>query len=407
MSEELVSTGGLGPLHFRIAPSGRVAYIPNYDDSSLSIIAIDPVSGVLNNPRRIFTRPGVRQLAFLEGEKPVRVKTQFAIVADAKNLKSFAVDAKSGDWSSRSVTKLPAPANHIAVTPQSDLVYVAVKGQKQIETYRLDSRGQLALLKDAALRLPGKVQSMFVEQNGRFLYTLTKDNNGYQAFAIDHDTGRLTLSEELLLRADSAPTQIAMSPAGRYSFVLDKDANTLQAYRYLYADAPVMFELTRHGSPYGVGSDPMDMAIDPSGRYLLTANAGDDSVSVQRLPGRLGPIKALANSRVSTGKKPVDVAIHNSGRFAFVVNKESNNISSLWLDPDTGRLSQNSPAQPVGEQPVSLNIDPSGQFAYLRYASRAGLTRFEIDVAQGRLTNPTEVLSEIVPSALAFSAIIQ
>ena len=407
MSEDLIPTGGLGPLNFRIEASGRVAYIPNYDDSSLSIFAIDPLNGALSNRRRIFTRPGVRQLALLEGEKPVRVQTSFAIVADAKNLNSFAIDARNGDWSPRSIVKLAESANQIAVTPQSDLVYVAFKGQKKIDSYRLDSSGQLSLIKDATLRLPGKVQSMFVEQNGRFLYTLTRDNNGYQAFAIDHDTGRLALSEELMLRAGSAPTQIAMSPAGRYSFVLDKDANTLQAYRYLYAEAPVMFELTRHGSPYGVGSDPTDMAIDPSGRYLLTANAGDDSVSVQLLPGRLGPIETLANSRISTGKMPVDVAIHNSGRFAFVVNQKGSSITSLWLEPNTGRLSSNGPALPVAEQPISLDIDPSGKFAYLRYASRAGLTRFEIDVAQGRLIHPTEVLSEIVPSALVFTAVVQ
>lgn len=409
MSEELLPTGGLGPLDILVSPSGRVAYIQNYDDSSLSIFKVDPLNGALTDRRRIFTRPGVRQLAFLYGEKPVRVQTQFAIVADAKKktLNSFSAQAGKPDWVPRGSVSLSAESIHIAVTPQADFVYVALKGQKKIAAYRLDSSGQLSLLKEVDLRLPGNVQSMFVEQNGRFLYTLTRDNNGYQTFAIDHGTGRLTLAEELMLREDSVPTQIAMGPAGRYSFVLDSDANTLQAYRYFYADAPVMFELTRHGSPYGVGRDPVDMAIDPSGRYLLTANSSDDSVSVELLPGRLGPIKTLADSRVSIGKKPVDVAIHDSGRFVFVVNQGDNSISSLWLEPDTGRLSLNGPALPVGEQPVALDLDPSGEFAYLRYASRAGLTRFEIDVAQGRLTHPTEVLSEIVPSALAFTAVVQ
>ena len=55
----------------------------------------------------------------------------------------------------------------------------------------------------------------------------------------------------------------------------------------------------------------------------------------------------------------------------------------------------------------AVGIDPTSQFTYIRYASRAGLTRFEIDVAQGRLIHPTEVLSEMVPLALAFTAIIQ
>lgn len=409
LSDELVSTGGLGPLHFRIAPSGRLAYIPNYDDSSLSIFSIDPSSGELSNRRRMYTRPGVRQLALLEGEEAVRVQTQFAIVADAKQktLNSFSVEAGQRDWRLKTSASLSAEPSHIAVTPQSDFVYVALKGQKAIETYRLNGRGQLTLLQDGKLRLPGNVASMFVEQNGRFLYTLTRDSNGYQAFAIDRDSGRLTLDQELMLRTDGAPDQIAMSPAGRYSFVLDKDANTLQAYRYLYADAPVMFELTRHGSPYGVGLDPTDMAIDPSGRFLLTSNAGDDSVSVELLPGRLGPITSLTKSRISTGKLPVDVAIHNNGRFVFVVNQKDNSISSLKMNPDSGRLSPNGPALPVGERPVSLEVDPSGQFAYLRYADRAGITRFTIDVARGRLTQPEEILAGVRPSALAFTAKIQ
>ena len=52
-----------------------------------------------------------------------------------------------------------------------------------------------------------------------------------------------------------------------------------------------------------------------------------------------------------------------------------------------------------------ITIDPFGQFAYIRYVSRPGVTRFEIDVAQGRLTHPKEVLSGVVPSAMEFTAI--
>ncbi len=406
---EPLPTGGEGPLNIRIAPSGDVAYIPNYDDSSLSIFDVNKNTGALTDRRRIFTRPGVRQLAFLEGEQPVRVQPQFAIVGDAKQhtLNSFGLDASNGKWSPLAKLSIKTAAEIIAVTPQSDLVFVAAKGGQTVDVFRLDGQGKLSPLKEANLLLPGKLQSLFVEQNGHYLYTLSRDKNVYQAFAINHKSGQLTLAEQLFLDPASQPIQITIGPAGRYSFVLDNDANTLKAYRYLYADAPVMFEITRHGSPFGVGNAPVDMAIDPSGRYLLTANAGDDTVSVQLLPARLSPIKTLAGSTLATGKQPVNVVIHNSGRFAFVVNQSDASISGFWLEPDTGTLRQNGVAMPVGEQPTALEIDPSGHFAYLRYASRAGLTRFEVDVAQGRLVHPTEVLSGIAPSALAFTAIVR
>ena len=246
-----------------------------------------------------------------------------------------------------------------------------------------------------------------VNARGSHLYVITQAPNQYLAFAIDAEKGQLQGVERVVLPADSKPVQVTASPEERLTFVLDGIGNRIFAYRYLYAAEPVMFELNRHGSPFAMAEGLASMSVDPSGRYGLVVSSGAASITSYAMPGRWGPLKKVKNGEVVVGKRPVSVSIHPNGRDVFVLDAGKSQIHLLQLNNQNGSLKISTPAIPLDAVPTALAIDPSGQFAYVRYASRAGLTRFEIDAAQGRLTHPTEVLSGMRPSALAFTTTIQ
>jgi 6-phosphogluconolactonase (cycloisomerase 2 family) len=125
------------------------------------------------------------------------------------------------------------------------------------------------------------------------------------------------------------------------------------------------------------------------------------------MPGRWDLPKKVANhGSVSIGQHPMAVSINPNGRDVFVLDADKQ-IHQLQLDSRDGSLKVNGPAVSLKAEPAALVIDPAGHFAYLRYASRPGITRFEIDPVQGRLRHPTDILGGITPSGLAFSTTLR
>lgn len=407
LQQEALSVAGAGPVTVYLDREGEHAYIPNYDDSSLTLFDIDQATGTLQNRRRIFTRPGVRRLALLEGDRPLVVRAQYAVVAGGKDKRLTSYAVNGADGALRKINSLPTEGapELLALPPQADLVVVGDRAQAALRVYRLGTDGKLRS-KPTEVSLPGVPQALRVDPWGRFLYVLTNAENRYQAYAIDHDKATLTLAESVELAGDASPGLLAATPDMRYSFVLDAESNTLQGYRYVEASGPVMFELTRHGSPYATDHLPSDMVVDPSGVFALISSAGQDRVALSRLSGPLGPPKPLGET--ATGRRPVDIAMHPDGRFVYVVNQQDATISHYRFDAfsDDPALRQQGEPLPVAANPAELSIDPAGRFAYLRYRDRAGITRFEIDAATGRLTHPREMLENTVPSALVFTSAI-
>jgi YVTN family beta-propeller protein len=74
-----------------------------------------------------------------------------------------------------------------------------------------------------------------------------------------------------------------------------------------------------------IGDGPLDLALAPDGRTLVSANYGSNSASIIDAPSR----QEIAH--IGVGQKPMDVAVDPSGLRAYVVNSLSNTISVLDL----------------------------------------------------------------------------
>ena len=404
-----VATGGVGPNAVVLDAAGRFAYVPNHEDVSLSVFQVDAASGRLVNPRRLYTRPGVRRLVILEGETPVRLQPGFLVVADAASgsLVSYAVSAETGELSPRDKQPLGQSPGVVAMDPEGHTVYAVDEARHAILAYLLNADGKLAPVSDATLTLDGIPHDLRVDHRGSHLYVLTEKPNRYLAFDIDNKTGKLTLNESVDMPEDSRPQRVVASPEERLSFVLDEGANRVYSYRYINTSAyPLIYDLgDSYGSPMSVAQQPLDMAVDPTGmNALLIDKAG--GLSVYRVPGVWGPLKPLGKGPVQAGKQPVDVAVHPRGGFAYVVDAGTSTLRQFHLDADSGELSPNGEAVALSAVPAALDLDPSGRFAYVRYAAKPGLTRFSID-ADGRLQHPRELLDGVTPTSLAISTLIR
>jgi 6-phosphogluconolactonase (cycloisomerase 2 family) len=384
---------------------GRFAYVPTYADSSLTVFGIDPDSGRLLNPRRLYTRPGVRTLDILEGPEPVNVLSRQMLAVDkvASTVNSYVLDGKSQRPALVSRFTAGKSINTLALSPDAKRVYVASRQDRSIGTLVLSAKGRLSPLKEGEIKLEGEPQHLRVNARGSHLYVVTRDPNQFIAFAIDPKTGRLQKGVTQMLPKDSLPSRVVGTPEERLNYILDGGQDRAFGYRYLYTDGPVNFELTAHGSPFALGKGPLDMTITPNGLWaLVTSDEGQ--LSVYGLPGPWGPLTLSHQGPVGVGGELVDVAVHPSGQWLYLQDAAGKRIVPYRMAVNNGEIEPMEGIINLQATPRELVLDARGDFAYLRYADRPGLTRFAVEKKTGRLIQPQEVLTELSPAAIVLSS---
>ena len=383
---------GLSPVTVQMDRSGHYAYVPGYGSSTMTTFDVDQDTGILVNPRINMTLPGVRRLAILEGDGLVQIQSRWLITGDAKgNISSYRVDAESGMLGQGYKLDLGSSVTKIAVHDGKGLVFAAVQQGDSIEVLAIDATGRFTRSTQPALRPGGNIRDLAINQLGNYLYVSTESPAQMLVYELGAEN-KLKEIRRIELPADARPVRLVGTPEQRLNFLLDAAADRIFAYRYLEPNDPLTFELDRRGSPFAVGKGLADMVVDPSGLYGLLVQTDEASVAVYRMPRVWDPIKPISNSVIKVGKQPVAIAMHPRGQYAYVLDAGSNKIHQLRFNPANGGLVLEDWVAPVKGVPKGLAIDPTGRFAYLNYSSRGGITRYEIDVASGRLLYPKDLL---------------
>ena len=123
------------------------------------------------------------------------------------------------------------------------------------------------------------------------------------------------------------------------------------------------------------------------GRFIFSANALDDTISISRVDARSGADLPVAGVSVSPAREPVWLALDPAGRFLFVANHTSSDVSVFAIDAASGRLA------PVAGSPFaveggawSVSVSPDGEFLIANHLNASGTTCLRIAEASGSLT---------------------
>ena len=84
------------------------------------------------------------------------------------------------------------------------------------------------------------------------------------------------------------------------------------------------------GSPFAAAAYPFSVAVDPTGKFVYVANAGNDNVSVYSL----GSNGALTESGFpfAAGSAPFSETVDPTGKFVYVANSlGSNDVSAYTI----------------------------------------------------------------------------
>ncbi|MGW2209781.1 lactonase family protein [Streptomyces sp. NPDC001781] len=234
------STGGSGPCHLSVHPSGRWLLSANYGSGSVAVHPLGASGG-----------PGERT----------------ALVTHAD----------------------PAPgpgqrgphAHQFITSPDGGHVLCVDLGTDTVYTYRLDTgHGTLSEVSRARTRPGAGPRHLTFHPNGRYAYLANEVDDTVAVCAYDPETGRLTVGEPQSSgasgEATNYPAQFVVAPDGGFAFLANRGHDSVARYAVEEDGARLRLLDT---VPVG-GAFPRHLALTPDGRLLFTANQRSGTVSV-------------------------------------------------------------------------------------------------------------------------------
>ena len=162
----------------------------------------------------------------------------------------------------------------------------------------------------------------------RFVIVADLGIDALQVYAFDAAAGRLHAHTQINSRPGAGPRFKAFHPSGLHLYVNHELDNTVGVYDY-DAVSGMLYErqIIETLPPTAPESAIAGIQISPAGDRLYVSNRGHDSISIFEIEedGRLARLAI----RPCGGRCPRDIAISPSGRFLLVANQESNEVVVL------------------------------------------------------------------------------
>jgi len=203
-------------------------------------------------------------------------------------------------------------------------------------------------------------------------------------------------SGALLRQADvplpGGPSPLAVDPTQQTLYVGLRAACQMAALRF----EPGTGGLSLLGT-IPLGSDPCFISVDRTGRYLLAAYYAAGHVSVHAIRGD-GTLDPEPVEWRATAPKAHSIHADRSNRYAFLPHVgASNRILQFIFDPNTGRLTPNTPPMvvpPEGTGPRHYGYHPTLDCVYFDNEQASSVTAYRLDPASGTL-EPFQTLSTL------------
>jgi 6-phosphogluconolactonase len=239
-------------------------------------------------------------------------------------------------------------ACHVAVDATGGTVAVANYGDGSLSTVKLGEDGapgeSASVIKhqghgpNQARQDGPHAHGVYFDKANRYLFV--PDLGLDQVFVYPFDAKTSKLGEplpSLTISPGSGPRHMAFSPDEKNAYVINELANTVVATTYSDGRFSTIGTQPTLPADFTSGSTTAEVEIHPSGKFVYGSNRGHDSIVVYRRDGKTGGLTLLQNVPCG-GKVPRHFKIDPSGKWLLCAHQDSNTISVLPLDTETGLL---------------------------------------------------------------------
>jgi 6-phosphogluconolactonase len=239
-----------------------------------------------------------------------------------------------------------------------------------------------------------------LDREQRFLYAAHGDGSEASAFAIDRDTGRLTLLNRQPTNGRNG-VRLGIDASSRFAVVANYSTGTV-AVLPINPDGALgrltdLVPLEGKPGPHRTeqaSSHPHDVVVDPRGRFIVVPDKGLDATFVFRLDTVRGKLVAAEPASVASrpGAGPRHADFHPSKPLLYQINELDSTVTTFKLDTERGELM---PLQTITTLPPSftgtsttseITVAPSGRFVYGSNRGHDSIAIFAVDDATGVLS---------------------
>jgi 6-phosphogluconolactonase len=287
---------------------------------------------------------------------------------------------------------------HPAAAVERMFVYISASGDNRIQIFEvadaLEPRGQVDL--------EGAPGAMTMDPKRRMLYVAVRTKNSVAAFEIG-DSAQLK-SLGMTPVADN-PVYLATDKQGRYLLTA-----------YYTAGKAAIYPIKPDGAIAGVATslvmtdkNPHSIQADPSNRFVFVPNTGADKVLQFKFDAATGKIAPNSPPELATGTDtgPRHFWFHPQGNYVYFVNEKGSSVTCCRLDAQSGTLSafqtiSTLPADFAGNNTCAhIETTPDGKYLYASNRGHDSLACFAVDAATGKLTSLGQQPTEKTPRAFA------
>ena len=222
----------------------------------------------------------------------------------------------------------------------------------------------------------------------RFAYALGAVDRTVSSFTVDASTGQLRQSGYAVTGA--TPLDMVVEPQGRFVYVANAADGSVAVHRANTAQGtlgPISASIV-------LGGRIPSLAAEASGRFVYAANESTGVLTTLAINATTGALTKVGDTRVTTPvnadptARPGLIWTEPSGKFAFVLDRNHGAFSAYTINATTGLLGAAGPALQPADNPNRFAVDPVGKFIYVASNSinGASLDTLTIDAATGGLT---------------------
>lgn len=309
---------GMSPAAVAVDPSGRFAYVANVGSQDVSAYTIDAdgalkqvvcAAGFGCNGANFAAGPGPRSVA-------VDPSGRFVYVANGyiSGVSAYEIDTTTGALTD---SKVPVMAGtnplSVAVDPTGRFAYVANYNSRDVSAYTIDvNDGTLKQINcgdgigcnGANFVAGSNPVSVSVEASGQYVYVVNEGTNSVSTFVIDAATGGLTLDRAGMAMTGMHPSAVAADPSGRFAYVANATSGSVSAYAIgdqTGALTSIDCVAGCNGMNFNAGSNPLSVAVDPSGGFAYVANFLSDSIWFYGIDAASGVLTGAGAVAAGTG----------------------------------------------------------------------------------------------------------
>jgi 6-phosphogluconolactonase len=320
-------------------------------------------------------------------------------------------DTETGKLSPAKLAAEIGGPGFLAFSPDKTRLYAVCQKNKipSVAAYSVNSDGSLELLNTTPIGDGGGAH-ISVHPSNQFIMTAQYGGGSAAVYPIEKN-GRVGKQSQLIeheggsgvagKRQDKPhPHWTGYSPDGKFAFVPDLGLDQVVIYRVNANNRSISPHGILHGIP---GGGPRHMKFSVDGKFIYLLNELELSVTTFKYNATAGSGKQLTTTRAlspETKAKELfnsssEIIVHPNGRFVYSANRGNDSVTVYNANPKTGKLVVKE-VQPIrGAWPRNINMDANGRWLLAAGADSNTISVFEIDQENGELTFQTKSIINV------------